>query len=161
MDRAQAQVKPAKVEKKRPVATTPKRPTPAAPAVPQAPDMAAQMAMWSWVSMQQQQQMWAAMNATPFGYPPVPTVPPFNADINALLATISAPVAQKPKKDEEPVESTAKTSPFGDLSNVLESALASPAKSPSKSPTRPRAMSPDVDAENAAGNANPALPVVA
>ena len=133
--------------------------------VPQAYDMAAQMAMMNWVSMQQQQQMWAAMtaaSATPFGYPPVPSVPPFNADINALLATISAPVAQKPKKEEELVE-TAKTSPFGDLSNVLESALASPAKSPSKSPTRPRAMSPEiVDSENEnAGNANPALPVVA
>jgi len=168
MDRAQIQAKPTKAEKKRPAGqTTPKRPTPAvaAPVVPQAYDMAAQMAMMNWVSMQQQQQMWAAMtaaSATPFGYPPVPSVPPFNADINALLATISAPVAEKPKKVEEPVE-TAKTSPFGDLSNVLESALASPAKSPSKSPTRPRAMSPEiVDSENEnAGNANPALPVVA
>jgi len=168
---AQIQTKPMKAEKKREPRglTTPKRSAAvAAPVVPQATDMAAQMAMWNYINLQQQQQMWAAMNAataTPFGFPPVPSVPPFNADINALLATISAPVAQKPKKDEEPVESTAKSSPFGDLSNVLESALASPAKSPSKSPTRPPTMSPVVvDAENVpgmVGNANPALPVVA
>merc|ERR1719473_2186645 len=51
VDAARIQAKPAKAEKKRPAAqTTPKRPTPAvaAPAVPQASDMAAQMAMWNW-----------------------------------------------------------------------------------------------------------------
>jgi hypothetical protein len=140
------QVQPKKAEKKPRAA--PKRVAPAAPGQ----DMATQLAMFNWLSMQQQQ-MWASSYAaTPFGYPPA-----FNADISALLATIGTPVAPKPAKaaekpEKEPLQ--AKTGVFGDLSNVLETALASPAKSPSKSPTR-RA---DIDTEN---NSAPILPVVA
>merc|ERR1719456_891862 len=106
--------------------------------------------MFNWLSMQQQQ-MWASSypqyGATPFGYP---SVPAFNADISALLATIGTPVAPKPAKVEKPENEPLQaktTGVFGDLSNVLETAaLASPAKSPSKSPTRRAADSENTNA---------------
>lgn len=129
-----------------------------APEVPMAPDMTTQIAMFNWLSMQQQSNMafqYAQWNAAaPFGFPPVEA--PLNADISALLATISAPMVAKPDVAQDVLQP--KTSPFGDLSNVLETALASPTKSPSKSPTRFPSTSPmHRDSENLS-NA-PVLPV--
>merc|ERR1719409_2265817 len=115
--------------------------------------------------MQQQGMQWAAAQqgmpfypaaVPPFAFPPV--APPMDADISALLATISAPVKEKQEEAASaPLQPKDTARPFGEISNILESALASPAKSPSKSPTRFPSTSPvNRDAENLT---TPTLPV--
>merc|ERR1719213_208007 len=111
-----------------------------------AQDMATQLAMWNWLSMQQQGMQWAAAQqgmpfyppaAAPFAFPPV--APPMDADISALLATISAPVKEKQEEAASvPLQPKETARLFGEISNILES----PRKSPSKSPTRFPSMSP-------------------